>query len=78
MYLPRSYATCLTLLSKSSERDRGRTYCNNKNELLFVSKEENKILKGYVPIYKYIYQTNYLNEGMPIMSFYPTKFPFLC
>ena len=29
MYFPRSYITCLTLLSKLSRRDRGRTYCNN-------------------------------------------------
>ena len=43
MYLPRSYRTCLTLLSKSSGRDRGRTYYNNKNESLVVSKvEKNK------------------------------------
>ena len=27
MYLPRLYITCLTLLSKLSGRERGRTYC---------------------------------------------------
>jgi hypothetical protein len=42
MYLPRSYIACLMLLSKSFGRDSGRTYCNKKNELLFVSTKVDK------------------------------------
>ena len=33
------------LLSKSSRRDRGLAYCNNKNESLFVSKVDKKKIK---------------------------------
>ena len=36
MYLPRLYITCLTLLSKLSGRDKGRTYCINIQTTPFI------------------------------------------
>ena len=36
MYLPRLYITCLTLLSKLSERERGRPYCINIQPTPFI------------------------------------------
>ena len=53
MYFPRSYMTCLTLLSKLSGRDRGRTYCNNKIIItLFFPKVGKKVDQQHA-IYKY-------------------------
>ena len=63
MYFPRLYITCLTLLSKLSRRERGRTYCNNIQTTSFFSKCRHN---------------NYLDEDMSIMHFHPCKITFLC
>ena len=43
MYFPRLYITCLTLLSKLFERERGRTCCNNiKTTSFFKQRVEKK------------------------------------
>ena len=81
MYLPRLYITCLTLLSKLSGRERGRTYCINIQPTPFIktksiqSKKEvcNKMKQ------KNLYghnNNNYLDEDVPIMCFDPRKITF--
>ena len=42
MYLERLYITCLTLLSKLSQRERGRTYCNNIQTTSFFKQRVEK------------------------------------
>ena len=82
MYLPRLYITCLTLLSKLSARERGRTYCINIQTMsLFkwiVYKQEKKLCNK---MKKKLYghnNNNYLDEDVPIMCFDPRKITFFC
>ena len=82
MYLPRLYITCLTLLSKLSGRERGRTYCINIQTTLFIKqkvyKEEEKNIRSKMKINK-LYghnNNNYLDVYVPIMCFDPRKITF--
>ena len=84
MYLPRLYITCLTLLLKLSERERGRAYCINIQTTPFIKqrvyKQEKKNICNKIKINK-LYghnNNNYLDEDMPIMCFDPRKITFFC
>ena len=50
MYLPGLYITCLTLLSKLSGRERGRTYCINMQTTPFFKQRVYKQEKNYMDI----------------------------
>ena len=82
MYFPRLYITYLTLLSKLSERERGRTYyINIQTTSCFKQKYTNKKTNLCNKMKKKLYgynHNNYLHEDVPIMCFYPRKITFLC
>ena len=81
MYLPRWYITCLTLLSKLSGKERGRTYYINIQTTSFfkqrVYKQEKYIyaIKWKKKLYGHN-NNNYLDEYVPIMCFDPRKITF--
>ena len=83
MYLPRLYITCLTLLSKFSQRERGRTYCINIQPTPFIKQrvynQEKKVCNKMKQKNLYVHNNdNYLDEDVPIMCFDPCKFTFFC
>ena len=78
MYLPRLYINCLTLLSKLSNKERGRTYCINIQTTRFIKqrvyKQEKKICSKMKINKLYGHNNNnYLDEDMTIMCFDPPK-----
>ena len=73
MYLPRLYITCLTLLSKLSGRERGRTYCINIQTTPFIKKKSIQTRKNYMDITIIIT----LMKTCQSCVLTPTKSPFL-
>ena len=79
MYLPRLYITCLTLLSKLSGIERGRTYYINIPSHLLNKEYTNKKKNIRSKMKKQLYghnNNNYLDEDVPIMCFEPCKITF--
>ena len=82
IYFPRLYITCLTLFSKLSVRERGRTYCINIQNKPFIKqsvyKQEKKLCNKMKKNKLYGHNNNnYLDEDVPIMCFDPRKITFL-